>query len=171
MRVGLQTWGSEGDCRPFLHLAAGLARAGHEVRLVVTEVAARSYADDAARGGFDLREVASPVFRDIEVMRRLESDLLKAASPPQQARLLLERAFDPVCEPVEEASRELAAWAEVLVGHYFFPRSRRRRRRQGSPTSPCNSRRASSPAATRAHWGDAALARWAIGCFGGFLQA
>ena len=43
MRVGLQTWGSEGDIQPFLALAAGLVRAGHKVKLCITEVAERDY--------------------------------------------------------------------------------------------------------------------------------
>jgi len=29
MRIGLQTWGSEGDIRPLLALAGGLQSAGH----------------------------------------------------------------------------------------------------------------------------------------------
>jgi len=37
MKIGLQTWGSEGDIRPFTSLAAGLKLAGHDVTLVVTD--------------------------------------------------------------------------------------------------------------------------------------
>jgi hypothetical protein len=38
MRIGLQTWGSEGDIQPFVALADGLQKAGHEVTLVITSV-------------------------------------------------------------------------------------------------------------------------------------
>ncbi len=38
MNIGIQTWGSEGDVRPFLALAAGLRAAGHDVTLAVTRV-------------------------------------------------------------------------------------------------------------------------------------
>jgi UDP:flavonoid glycosyltransferase YjiC (YdhE family) len=31
MKIGLQTWGSEGDIQPFITLAGGLVCAGHEV--------------------------------------------------------------------------------------------------------------------------------------------
>ena len=41
MKIGLQTWGSEGDVQPFLALASGLVKAGHEVTLVITEVSNR----------------------------------------------------------------------------------------------------------------------------------
>jgi UDP:flavonoid glycosyltransferase YjiC (YdhE family) len=36
MRVGLQGWGSEGDLRPLIALAARLRRSGHEARVVLT---------------------------------------------------------------------------------------------------------------------------------------
>ena len=38
MKIGLQTWGSDGDIRPFLALAGGLRARGHEVSLVITSV-------------------------------------------------------------------------------------------------------------------------------------
>jgi UDP:flavonoid glycosyltransferase YjiC (YdhE family) len=43
MKIGIQTWGSEGDVRPFMALAAGLRSAGHDVTLVVTDVMGRDY--------------------------------------------------------------------------------------------------------------------------------
>ena len=36
MKIGMQTWGSHGDIRPFLALAEGLQAAGNEVHLVIT---------------------------------------------------------------------------------------------------------------------------------------
>ncbi len=33
MKIGVQTWGSEGDLRPFFALCEGLAQAGHDVSL------------------------------------------------------------------------------------------------------------------------------------------
>jgi hypothetical protein len=43
MKIGLQTWGSDGDIRPFLALAGGLRARGHEVSLVVTSVDNKDY--------------------------------------------------------------------------------------------------------------------------------
>ena len=60
MRIGLQTWGSEGDVQPFIALAAGLARAGHEVTLVVTDNAGRDYSGLAQSFGFRLVDVRNP---------------------------------------------------------------------------------------------------------------
>ena len=38
MKIGLQTFGSDGDVRPLMALAQGLGEAGHRVTLVVTHV-------------------------------------------------------------------------------------------------------------------------------------
>ena len=43
MKIGLQTWGSDGDIRPFLALAGGLRARGHEVSLVITSVDNKNY--------------------------------------------------------------------------------------------------------------------------------
>lgn len=43
MRIGVQTWGSDGDIRPFIALANGLARRGHEVSLAITSVDNKDY--------------------------------------------------------------------------------------------------------------------------------
>ena len=40
MKIGLLTWGSHGDIRPFLALADGLQADGHEVHLIVSSVQA-----------------------------------------------------------------------------------------------------------------------------------
>ena len=36
MKIGIQTWGSQGDINPFIALAAGLSQAGHHVTLAIT---------------------------------------------------------------------------------------------------------------------------------------
>ena len=38
MHIGLQSWGTEGDLRPFLTLARALLQRGHRVELVFTGV-------------------------------------------------------------------------------------------------------------------------------------
>src|SRR6516225_10607018 len=53
MRLGLQVWGSEGDVAPFTALAAGLVKAGHEVKLVVTDNLGRDYSGLARRFGYE----------------------------------------------------------------------------------------------------------------------
>ena len=43
MKIGVQTWGSEGDIRPFIAICAELASLGHEVRLVITSILGKDY--------------------------------------------------------------------------------------------------------------------------------
>jgi sterol 3beta-glucosyltransferase len=51
-RLGIQTWGSEGDVRPFLALASGLAKKGHHVTVVATTGFNVAYARIASANGF-----------------------------------------------------------------------------------------------------------------------
>jgi hypothetical protein len=60
MKIGIQTWGSHGDIRPFVALADGLQAAGHEVTLVVTCVDSDRYQGLRTRTGFELRLVSAP---------------------------------------------------------------------------------------------------------------
>ncbi|HUQ86881.1 MAG TPA: glycosyltransferase, partial [Vicinamibacterales bacterium] len=60
MRIGIQTWGSEGDIRPFVALGHALAKRGHHVELLYTEIGDRRYEAVAAALGFTARAVASP---------------------------------------------------------------------------------------------------------------
>ena len=59
MRIALQTWGSDGDVRPLVALAAGLKAAGHVPTLVVTSVDDKDYRPVCTALGVDLRMVPS----------------------------------------------------------------------------------------------------------------
>ena len=61
MKIGVQTWGSEGDIRPMVALGHGLVQRGHQVELVYTDIADRHYVNIAASLGFTARAVATPV--------------------------------------------------------------------------------------------------------------
>ena len=52
MRVGILTWGSEGDLRPFLALSEGLSAAGHDVRLAYAPAEGRDYSAQLAGARF-----------------------------------------------------------------------------------------------------------------------
>ena len=64
MRIGIQTWGSEGDIRPLVAIGHGLVQRGHEVELVYTDIADRRYEEVAASLGMTARAVATPVIAD-----------------------------------------------------------------------------------------------------------
>jgi UDP:flavonoid glycosyltransferase YjiC (YdhE family) len=61
MKIGMQTWGSHGDIRPFLALAEGLQAAGNEVYLVITCVDSAAYEAIESAHGVRITVLASPV--------------------------------------------------------------------------------------------------------------
>jgi sterol 3beta-glucosyltransferase len=118
MRVGVQAWGSEGDIRPFLALGGGLARAGHDVTLVLSDLTGRRYDRYASLLGVTIRMVAEP-----PPSRATELDVigarLIASSPFEQGKLVVERFFQPAVPEMFAAAKDLVAASDLVVGHYF----------------------------------------------------
>ena len=79
MRIDLQTWGSEGDIQPFVALADGLQKAGHEVTLVITSVENKDYASLAHSLGLRIRQVVFPSF-DRERLGRAEARAMQTVN-------------------------------------------------------------------------------------------
>jgi UDP:flavonoid glycosyltransferase YjiC (YdhE family) len=118
MKIGLQTWGSHGDVRPFVALAEGLQLAGHEVTLVITCVDSDAYATLSSPSGVRLRVVASPVIDQAEV-ERLGEAAARMTNPFAQLKMLIEGGFLPAEEAIFAAARQLAEESELLIGHFF----------------------------------------------------
>jgi UDP:flavonoid glycosyltransferase YjiC (YdhE family) len=134
MRIGLQTWGSEGDIAPFLALAEGLVRAGHEVTLVVTDNAGRDYSARAQQAGFRLISVPLPSADPHEV-ERVWQRILEMGDPLRQAEAVMTHGFDPVVEPMYAASVDLCAHHDVVVGHFFVHPLRVAAEKSGTPVA------------------------------------
>lgn len=94
MKIGLQTWGSHGDIRPFVALAEGLQQAGHQVTLVLTCVDSDAYASLSSPAGVTIRVVASPVI-DLAEVERLGEAAANMANPLTQTKMLIEGGFLP----------------------------------------------------------------------------
>ncbi len=116
LKIGLQTWGSEGDTQPFIALAAQLARNGHEVTLVVTDVTGRDHGAAAQKFGFQLVNVPGPQELPGQVLR----DLFRSRNPVRQLDLILSHAFYPVIEPIYAAATALCAACDAVVGHFVL---------------------------------------------------
>ncbi|MBU1053346.1 MAG: hypothetical protein KKC46_05890 [Proteobacteria bacterium] len=94
MQIGIQTWGSEGDFRPFMALAVGLSNAGHKVKLVATILSEVSkYSEIAEKFDFELQYVASPVVNDLEEANNIVNSAIKASDPLKQFAILMEYFF------------------------------------------------------------------------------
>ena len=118
MRVGIQTWGSEGDVRPFIALGAGLRAAGHEVRLGVSSED-RDYEALSRKLGFEVFPVGQNQFPTVEEMDWLLQEVVRHKVPINQFKRLMELAFDPVIPEMTEAARDLCGWADAVVGHFI----------------------------------------------------
>ncbi|MBF0488181.1 MAG: glycosyltransferase family 1 protein [Nitrospirae bacterium] len=122
MNIGLQTWGSEGDIRPFIALAAGLVQAGHQVALVVADNAGRDYSGFARRYGFTLHTVSNPLSAEPVEIDAVWRALISAGNPLKQLRMILKYGFDPIMEEMYTAARHLCVGKDLVVGHFFvFP--------------------------------------------------
>jgi len=122
MRIGLQTWGSEGDIRPFTALAAGLVSAGHQVTLILTDDAGRDYSSLAGRYQFALKVVPGPASAHPADVEQIRQRIFSARNPMRQAELIMTYGFDPITEDLYQAAGELCAANDLVIGHFFvFP--------------------------------------------------
>jgi sterol 3beta-glucosyltransferase len=111
-RIGMQTWGSDGDILPFLALAGGLAKAGHTVTVVCTSVDGKDYSHWGEAGGFRVVTVNGATVSD----RNLYA-LTRFTDPLSELRALLGTCYEPLLEEMFAASDALCAENELVVGH------------------------------------------------------
>jgi UDP:flavonoid glycosyltransferase YjiC (YdhE family) len=119
MKIGIQTWGSEGDVRPFLALAAGLAGEGHRVTVAATTSPLDAYSRIASTHGF-----AFDIVGDESAATLSKDDLLSVCfdvpNPLRQAELLSRHAFDPFEPEMVQAAVQLCRDNDLVVGHFFL---------------------------------------------------
>ena len=132
MRIGIQTWGSRGDINPFLALAAGLGKAGHEVHLCATDLLDLDYSGVARDSGFRLTPVATPVLPP-EEMDRIGLQCLNAPNPLEQAKIIINDLFEPKVPEMFEASLELCRTSDLVIRHFFLHPIQAAARKLGVP--------------------------------------
>ncbi|MBL8511383.1 MAG: glycosyltransferase family 1 protein [Betaproteobacteria bacterium] len=120
MKIGIQTWGSNGDIRPLIALAAGLQAAGHQISMVATDVDDRHYHHYAKEHGFRFRQVATPVLADAQSLKRIAERIDQARTPAEQSKIIIEQAFLPARQAMHQAAAELAEENTLLIGHFFL---------------------------------------------------
>lgn len=119
VKIGIQTWGSEGDLRPFFALSAGLSAAGHAVSL--------SYADVSFTITSQLVELAAahavtsiPPANDVAEFRRLSRLLLTEPKPPHvQIATVLDHLLYPMEQQLVQDAEVLCRDNDVIVGHFL----------------------------------------------------
>ena len=118
MKIGLQTWGTEGDVRPFIALASGLQEAGHQVTLLTTEIQNREFSDEAERLEIDIRPVGH-IECGQERFKRLAKRVFQEKNPARQGLILMENFFDPAIQPMLDGAKRLCTENDVVIGHFF----------------------------------------------------
>lgn len=119
MRIGIQTWGSRGDIRPFIALAGGLQSSGHAVTLLVTSVDDINYSESASALGIKLEHIASPVLKTKEAYAQLAESVFNTTSPMTQIKNIITKAFLPVEQEMYRAAEKLCQDNDIIIGHYF----------------------------------------------------
>lgn len=116
MNIGIQTWGSNGDIRPFIALADGLKTAGHRVTLVVSSIDNRNYAETCEKLGIGYQQVPARVDFDMEgfAQRTFKMNTL------QWLIALLEACFFPYEQEIYQAAEKLVAGHDLVIGHHFL---------------------------------------------------
>ena len=133
MRIGIQTWGSEGDIRPLIALGAGLVERGHDVEVVYTDIAERRYEAVGAALGMRVSAVATPVVADINETYRIGLEIIAARDPLTQARIIFDEFLKPVERQLYEAATGLCARSDFLVGHFILHHLRAAAELAGKP--------------------------------------
>lgn len=119
MKIGLQTWGSEGDVRPFVALAAGLAGAGHEPTLAVSEIRSKDFSAYGERFGFEIRPVGR-LEMDDDRIKELAKQIFDDWNPIRQGGRLFEHLFNPMAEDMLVEAKRLCAENDLVIGHFFM---------------------------------------------------
>ena len=109
MRIGVQTWGSEGDIRPMVALGHGLVQRGHEVELVYTDIANRRYEEVAASLGMTARAVATPVIADENELYEIGLRVINASNPLADGKIASSTGFSSRSKTILPSIRGLLA--------------------------------------------------------------
>jgi sterol 3beta-glucosyltransferase len=133
VRIGIQTWGSEGDIRPFIALGAALTGRGHHVELLYTEISDRRYEHVAAALGFTARAVASPVLKSREREYEVGLAAIGARDEFSQGLVIFRELLDPVAEPIYQAGLDLASRSDLLIHHFILHPARAAADKTGTP--------------------------------------
>ena len=133
MRIGIQTWGSEGDIRPMLALGHGLVQRGHHVELVYTDIRNRQYEGVASALGMTARSVVTPVVLDEAESYRLAIRAMRSSNPLISGRVIIDHFFKPAEARMREAAIELVDRSDLLVGHLLMHHLRAAAERADKP--------------------------------------
>ncbi len=116
MKIGIIAWGSEGDIRPFIALATGLSKRGHQVDMVASSIDYRDFSVMLKGSGVKFSETTPiPVNRD--VLEKMSRMAIQDRNPINHFKFLLDNLFDPLEDELLEESIRLCLECDVVVKH------------------------------------------------------
>lgn len=118
MKIGIQTWGTEGDVRPFLALAGGLSQAGHDVKLVISEITGKNFSAFEDRLGIKIQQVGT-FFGGESLLKRRGAEVLFTRDLLKQIRKLFQYFFEPLVPDLYDAATELCLENDMVIGHFL----------------------------------------------------
>lgn len=119
MKIGLQVWGSEGDIRPFISLASGLVKNGHQVTLAITDDIGKDFSEIGKVNGFSIIKVGKPLTTNEEEIANIWESIINIKNPIQQAEKILTFGFDPYVEEIFSTATYLCQNNDLVIGHFF----------------------------------------------------
>jgi UDP:flavonoid glycosyltransferase YjiC (YdhE family) len=109
LRIGIQGWGSEGDVRPLIALAARLRREGHAPSVVLTPIDARDYRAECRVLDVPLRVVPEEIGFSLEAL----VEGARSSDPSKLSRAVLNLGFTPHLEAMYAAAIDLCGQSDV----------------------------------------------------------
>lgn len=117
MKIGMETWGSTGDIRPFISLACGLAKAGHEVQVAVVSVDDRDYSHLVKDYGIRYINIIDKINVELADIRH---KFMKTHNPVKQFDLVLSNYYFPFVREINEVAQQLCAESDYLIGNQMM---------------------------------------------------
>jgi len=120
MKIGMMTWGSDGDIRPMCALAGGLTDAGHKVTLAVISIDGKNYSEMAKHLGFKIIHIdeglPDPDHEDFIPINKI---LERTVNTPLQEWYMINKAFIPIINDMFAVSQKLAAENDLLINYFL----------------------------------------------------
>jgi len=133
MKIGIQTWGSNGDTRPFIALAGGLSAAGHDVTLAFTGTDNKDYSSLSERLNFRIFRAFQTFDITPETVERLIRCVVMERNPVKQLAVILDDFFEPAVSDMYEASVRLCRENDIVIGHFIVYPLRAAAEKSGKP--------------------------------------
>ena len=107
LRIGIQTWGSYGDVRPFLAIAGGLAAAGHRVTMYVTCIDDYNLKATAEKLGIQLKLIGIIDMASRSDAMDIATKIIFQKNPVSQLKAIMGELFIPHAEEMYRAALSL----------------------------------------------------------------